>query len=198
MRAPFPGVRGVFAAIVITIFRSSSASSEDIRDIRGPKWTFPDWWIPAVIAAGVVVALATFGAWRWSRRRRRPGELLPFELALRRLEESRMLMQPASAKEFSIAVSDIVRGYIEQQFKVTATLRTTEEFLRDLLGSSNASLVSHRELLSQFLHQCDLAKFAGMVLTIQSMESLYQSACAFVGETGRISSSEPHDSIPAT
>jgi len=198
MRGPFRGVPAALAAAMIAVICSSTASAEDIRDIRGPKWILPDWVIPAAIAAMVLVALAIFGGWRWSRRAHRPGVLLPFELALRRLEESRTLMQPASAKEFSVEVSDIIRRYIEQQFDVTATLRTTEEFLRELLSSSNASLASRRELLSEFLHQCDLAKFAGMSLTMQSMESLYQSACAFVRETAQSPSNEPHDSIPAT
>jgi Domain of unknown function (DUF4381) len=199
MKAPLSGVRAALAAALMTVaFEASAAPPEDIRDIRGPKWLPPDWLIPGLIAACVLLGIAVFGAWRRRRRRRRPGVLSPLELALRRLEESRVLMQPASANEFSVAVSDIVRSYIEQQFKVTATLRTTEEFLRDLIGASNAALASHRDLLSEFLHQCDLAKFAGLALTMQSMESLYQSARTFVGETGRSPSSEPHDSIPAT
>lgn len=207
MKDPLFRKRAALAAILLAVFlgasgvsgaESSTASSEDIRDIRGPKRIRPDWLIPAVIAAGVLGACAVFGAWRWGRRRHSPGMLLPYELALRRLEESRRLMQPADAKEFSVAVSDIVRSYIEQEFHVTATRRTTEEFLRDLIGLPNVPLVSHRELLSEFLHQCDLAKFAGMTLTMQSMESLYQSACAFIRETARRSSNEQHDSISAT
>ncbi len=82
-------------------------------------------------------------------------------------------MDPASAREFSIAVSDIVRQYIEVAFHVTATHRTTEEFLHDLLETSNAALAAHRGLLAEFLNQCDLAKFAGVSLSRQIMESLH-------------------------
>jgi hypothetical protein len=102
---------------------------------------------------------------------------------LQRLEEMRALMQPAAAREFSIAVSDVVRRYIEERFGVTATHRTTEEFLHDLLESSHAPLARHRALLSEFLQQCDLVKFAGMSLTLHNMESLHHSARAFVLET---------------
>ena len=91
---------------------------------------------------------------------------LPYEVALQRLEDIRALMRPQSAREFSIAVSDIVRSYIEQGFELTATHRTTEEFLRDLLEFPHAALARHRALLSEFLHQCDLVKFAGMSLTV--------------------------------
>jgi hypothetical protein len=159
--------------------------SEDIRDIRGPKYMFPPWLLPAVIAGAVLLALGGWGLWRRLRRRRQPRVLLPFEVALQRLEEMRALMQPEDAREFSIAVSDVVRRYIEERFSVTATHRTTEEFLHDLLESSHAPLARHRALLSEFLQACDLVKFAGMSLTLQNMESLHHSARAFVLETAK-------------
>jgi hypothetical protein len=159
--------------------------SEDIRDIRGPKYMFPPWFLPAVIAGAVLLALGGWGLWRRLRRRRQPRVLLPFEVALQRLEEMRALMQPEDAREFSIAVSDVVRRYIEERFSVTATHRTTEEFLHDLLESSHAPLARHRALLSEFLQQCDLVKFAGMSLTLLNMESLHHSARAFVLETAK-------------
>ena len=160
-------------------------AAEDIRDIRGPKFLFPPWLLPAAIAGTVVLALGAYGVWRWLRRRQQPRVLLPFEIALQRLEEMRSLMQPADAREFSIAVSDVVRRYIEERFGVTATHRTTEEFLHDLLESSHAPLARHRALLSEFLQQCDLVKFAGISLTLQNMESLHHSARAFVLETAK-------------
>jgi hypothetical protein len=160
-------------------------AAEDIRDIRGPKFMFPPWLLPAVIAGAVLLAFGALGLRRWLRRRRQPRVLLPFEIALQRLEEMRALMQPDDAREFSIAVSDVVRRYIEERFSVTATHRTTEEFLHDLLESSHAPLARHRALLSEFLQQCDLVKFAGMSLTLQNMESLHHSARAFVLETAQ-------------
>jgi len=158
---------------------------EDIRDIRGPKFIFPPWLLPAVIAGAVLLAVGAWGLRRWLRRRRQPRALLPFEIALQRLEEMRALMQPAAAREFSIAVSDVVRRYIEERFGVTATHRTTEEFLHELLESSHAPLARHRAVLSEFLQQCDLVKFAGISLTLQNMESLHHSARAFVLETAK-------------
>jgi hypothetical protein len=179
-------------SIVLSIALSAASTAavaaeavEDIRDIRGPKYLLPPWLLPAVIAGAVLLALSAYGIWRWLRRRRRPRVLLPFEIALQRLEEMRALMQPDDAREFSIAVSDVVRRYIEERFSVTATHRTTEEFLHDLLESSHAPLARHRALLSEFLQACDLVKFAGMSLTLQDMESLHHSARAFVLETAK-------------
>jgi HAMP domain-containing protein len=166
---------------------------EDIRDIRGPKIVHPPWLVPVLVSAGVLLALCAYAVWRWRRRRQSPRALLPFEVALQRLEEIRLLMKPAMAREFGIAVSDIVRRYIESRFEVTATQRTTEEFLQDLLKSSNESLARHRPLLSEFLQRCDLVKFAGLAPAPRLMESLRQSARSFVLETV-----EAHDALPAT
>src|ERR1035441_6587113 len=54
------------------------------------------------------------------------------QLSDQRLGDIRPLMQPQSVREFSTAVSDIVRSYIELRFGVTATHRTTEEVLHNL------------------------------------------------------------------
>jgi hypothetical protein len=166
-----------------------NAASDDIRDIRGPKMLLPIWFWPAVVAGGALIALAGYGLWRWSRRPGLAVTLTLYELALQRLEDIRSLMQPQSARAFSIAVSDIVRGYIEERFQVTAAHRTTEEFLHDLRGSSDQSLSRHRALLDEFLQQCDLAKFAGMSLSHDSMEALHRSARTFVLETGKSAAS---------
>jgi len=193
---------------------ADTAPAEDIRDIRGPKGMLPAWLIPALLAGGALLAIGGYAAWRWHRRQRLPVALRPFEIALKRLEDIRKLLDPSSVREFSIAISGLVRQYIEDGFKVTATHRTTEEFLHDLLESPDATLAAHRGLLAEFLQQCDMAKFAGVSLSRRIMESLYQSARRFVIETheaeeaaaiqqsARIQPStrteEAHDSLPAT
>jgi len=155
----------------------------------------PPWLIPALLAGGALLATAGYAAWRWKRRQRIPRALLSFEIALQRLEDIRSLMDPSSVREFSIAISDIVRAYIEASFEVTATHLTTEEFLRDLLESSNTSLAAHRNLLAEFLRQCDVAKFAGVSLSRRIMESLHQSARSFVIETSKpAETADPADS----
>jgi hypothetical protein len=197
MRAPAAAMLSVSLVGVVL----AASVEEDIRDIRGPKYVLPDWVLPAVIAGALLVAAVVYGIWRW-RRNRRAAPLLPFEIALRRLEDLRSLMRPSQAREFSTAASDVVRWYIEQRFDVTATRRTTEEFLRDLLQSSNASLARHQGLLGDFLYQCDFVKFAAQSLTVQNMETLRQSARTFVLETAKPEESsedqEARDSVSAT
>jgi hypothetical protein len=161
-----------------------NAATEDIRDIRGPKHIPSPWLWPAWLAGGLALGALGYAAWRWNRRTRATAKL-PYEIALDRLEEARALMQPEHAREFSIAVSEIVRNYIEVRFHVWAARRTTEEFLYDLLEPSDALLGSHRALLADFLHHCDLAKFARWILSVEEMENMFQSARTFVVETGK-------------
>jgi hypothetical protein len=150
-------------------------SEDDIRDIRGPIHVLPGWVWPALAAGVVILALVIYRLWR---RRHRVRVLLPYEIALQRLEDIRSLMQPANAQAFTTAASDIVRGHIEKRFALAVTRQTTQEFLRDL--NAIAALARYHLPLQEFLQQCDFAKFAAMALTIQDMESLRQSARAFI------------------
>jgi HAMP domain-containing protein len=159
-------------------------AEEDIRDIRGPKAVPGSWVLPAVLAGAIVVALCAYAVWRRRHRETHRLSLTLSEQALERLENTRPLMRPATAREFGIAASEVIRSYIEKRFDVIATQRTTEEFLQTLLQSSNETLARHRSLLEEFLHQCDFVKFAGASLAVTDMESLFRSARGFVLETG--------------
>jgi hypothetical protein len=158
-------------------------AAEDIRDIRGPKAVPRSWVVPAALATVIVVALCAYVVWRRRHRAVRRPALTLFEQTLQRLEGTRVLMQPGTAREFGIAASELIRDYIEKRFNMVATQRTTEEFLQALLQSSNETLARHRSLLAEFLQQCDFVKFAGASLAVADMESLFQSARRFVLET---------------
>jgi len=163
---------------------SATAAGADIRDIRGPKPVPTPWFWAWFLAGGAAVAVPLYLVWRrWGRRP--TVALLPYQIALARLEEARKLMQPEDAREFSIEVSEIVRTYIAVRFEVRAAHRTTEEFLHGLLAMPDALLGSHRALLADFLRHCDLAKFARWVLSYEEMEGMLLSALDFVLATGQ-------------
>jgi hypothetical protein len=172
------------ALLAGAVLAGGALAEEDIRDIRGPKVVTGSWMVPAVLAGTIVVALCAYGVWRRGHRGARPRNLTLLEQTLERLEETRPLMGPATAREFGIAASEVIRNYIERRFNVIATQRTTEEFLQTLLQSSNETLAGHRALLAEFLQQCDFVKFAGASLAVTDMEALFQSARGFVLETG--------------
>jgi Domain of unknown function (DUF4381) len=162
-------------------------TAEDIRDIRGAKALPSSWLWPAVLAAVVLLALGAYLIWRRRHRTLARRTRTLWEQTLERLDSTRPLMHPDTAREFGIAASELIREYIEKRFNVVATQRTTEEFLQALLQSSNEALARHRALLAEFLQQCDFVKFAGASLAAADMESLFQSARRFVQETGEAS-----------
>jgi len=160
-----------------------STASEDIRDIR-PPIHIPNQLMWAIcVASGLAAAGLVFGTWYWLTHHTRRKQL--WERALEELEKTRELMIPEQAYLFSIAVSEIVRVYIEERFRARAAHRTTEEFLHDLLAEDHQQLAAYRPLLADFLEHCDLAKFARWELSMEQMEAMHKSACTFVVETGK-------------
>jgi hypothetical protein len=161
---------------------TQAAPAEDILDIRGPihipaPFQWLRWSVGVLAAAGFA-----FGAWKLLRRQRR---MLPYEIALEKLEAARSLMNGETAQPFSLAVSEIVRLFIEECLPVRAAHRTTNEFLRDLVEQSDSPLAAYREELGGFLHHCDLAKFAKWALTVPEMEAMLSSAKTFVIAIGK-------------
>ncbi len=154
----------------------------DIRDIRPPYLIALDWRVLAVVAvAGLLLLVLIWRTWRWYRLRRPPLTLL--QRTLQRLEATRALMQAGDARAFSVAVSDVVRAYVEERFNLLATHLTTPEFLRDCLGQVGSALQVHERALSEFLNYCDLAKFARWSLDAGEMERMLASARQFVEST---------------
>jgi type IV secretory pathway VirB2 component (pilin) len=185
--------------------------SQDIRDIRGPKPIHSIALIPLILMGGLLAAGGAYATWEWNRRRRRTTVKTPLEFALDRLEKACVLMMSDRGRDFSIEVSSAVREYIESRFQVMAAHRTTIEFLRDLVASSDPVLAAHRSLLTDFLQSCDLAKFGGWNLANQAMEIMLQSARRFVTESAPsvmpkelktppppVSTREVYDSLPST
>ena len=160
-----------------------SAPAEDIVDIRPPihiAAPFPwlAWGVGALFVFGVSAGV-------WKLRRRRQQRKLAYEIALERLENTRPLMRESNAEPFSLAVSEIVRQFVEEVLPVRAAHRTTDEFLRDLTSLSYLPLVQHRDSLADFLRHCDLAKFARWSLTVSQMDAMLESARAFVVDLGQ-------------
>src|SRR5262245_5358225 len=161
---------------------TASPGAEDIIDIRPPiHIAAPFPWL-AVSAAALGLAGIAAAAWKLLRHQRRP---LAYEIALERLEKTRPLMREFHAEPFCLAVSDIVREFVEEVLFVRAMRRTTNEFLRDLARLSYLRLDLHRDTLANFLQHCDLAKFARWSLSIPQMEAMLSSAKDFVIDVGK-------------
>jgi hypothetical protein len=152
---------------------------DDIRDIRDfvPIPTDWRWWV--AFAALVVIAAAVF--WWWKRRQPEVvapvvAPLTPYEIAKRALQQ--LHADNPTVGVFYTRLSDIVRHYIEERFGLRAPERTTEEFLAE------ANLPSQQmTLLSAFLVECDLVKFARHQPDAADRQRAFAAAEKFVEET---------------
>ena len=83
---------------------------------------------------------------------------------------------------FCFEVSETLRVYLEERFKLRAPERTTEEFLVEL-QSSSALNTDQKESLGSFLESCDLVKFARFEPNESALRELHESALRLVDET---------------
>jgi hypothetical protein len=154
---------------VIEVASVGSDETGDIRDIRGPL-SIPLSVLRVLSSAAVVLllAMAALALYRRFRgrggseepRRRGPLPRAAHELALEALAalESSPLLERGQVKEYHIAVSEILRTYVERRFRVDALEMTTVEVLA---GLEEAGVDGEfRDGLRRFLDQCDLVKFA--------------------------------------
>lgn len=161
-------------------------AANDIRDIKPDVLILPPWWVWMLLV--LAVAAVVLVVWLVLKKRRQEAKevFVPrqnaVEEARERLEAARKLMLAGEIEAFYVAVSDAVRQYIERQFRLRAAEQTTEEFLQDMTRSQRLR-PTHKELLAEFLTQCDLVKFARFRPGPKEMEAALAAATRFVDET---------------
>lgn len=137
---------------------------------------------PWVIFLVAFISLTVIGLIVWfvakSFRRPTPPQS-PRERALALLEQIRTQINTTNPYRFSIRASDILRGYVMEQFGLPVTRQTSVEFLNGLRGSSPFS-EDEKSLLEDFLNRCDLIKFARYEATTSDSELLLEEAIRFV------------------
>jgi hypothetical protein len=102
---------------------------------------------------------------------------------------ARHLVEAGHVKEYYFALSIILRHYIEDRFALRAPEQTTEEFLQ-ALGISGTFAQRYQEVLSNFLHECDLVKFANQGANAADAARTHDCAVQFIEET-RVRHDEP-------
>jgi hypothetical protein len=114
------------------------------------------------------------GSWRHSA----------FEVASAELEA--LLAQPRPVGDqldpFFVALSGIVRRYLESRFGLRSPELTTEEFLEVMRSAPDLSR-EHRAMLQRFLGHADLVKFAHHVPGPGAVEESVDAARRLLEET---------------
>jgi hypothetical protein len=152
----------------------------DIHEIAPPVdySLIPPW----VIYLGVALGLGVLGLIGWWIRKRalRPKPIRsPRDRALDALAQIEREMDAMTPYQFSIAVSDILRGYVTEQHDLPVTRQTSVEFL-SMLAKSSPFSKEEKSLLEDFLSRCDLIKFARYDATIHDSQRLLEEAKQFV------------------
>jgi len=155
-------------------------ATADIHEIAPPVdySLVPPW----VVYLGIALGLALLGliGWLIRKRARRPKPIQsPRDRAVQQLQSISRKMETLTPYEFSIVVSDILRGYVTEQYQLPVTRQTSFEFLSMLTKSSPFS-PDETALLEDFLGRCDLIKFARYDATPQDSHRLLEEATQFV------------------
>lgn len=163
-----------------------SAPPQDIRPIREavtipapPSLTAETSYLPLILwVIGSILALAAIAALILYLKRRSEANRIPNlqQKAIQQLADSQKLMTPALSREYTIAVSNILRQFIEARFLLPSTRLTTPEFLQQITQDTSLDLGPYRESLEQFFNRCDFGKFSGHTLPSEEMTTLHQAA----------------------
>lgn len=173
---------------VESVLTDTNAPLADIKPLA--RWSI-DWPVHLLWILPAVLALSALAAWLLHRhfsRRRGPPALPPrepaHERALRELSELQAsgLIEKGDSEPFFVALSAIVRTYIEDRFGLRAPEQTTEEFIRTATTSAQLT-VEQRTLTASFLEQCDLVKFARHRPGAAEMNAAHAAAVRFVLES---------------
>jgi hypothetical protein len=155
--------------LFVTIHGVTVDLQGDIKDVKPPisaPWKFEDF-LPYLIVLTILVA-ALLGYWYYRRKKRRRAEVLTFtrpsipptQAALKALHllEDKKLWQQGKIKEYYSEVTEIIRRFLEDQYRLLALESTSDEIMEQLKLLPDA-----QTLLKQFLSfftTADLVKFA--------------------------------------
>lgn len=143
-----------------------------IKSIKSEPYGFDDFRIYAYLLLAAILIIGFWIYWFVIRKRKESEEeetykiLPPYEEAIYRLNEldEKLLWQNNKIKEYYSELTEIVRGYIERELKVSALENTTDEILdilKEFKGSETIQISKETfKKLRELLREADLVKFA--------------------------------------
>jgi hypothetical protein len=181
---------------VVFSFRAPTGTTDDISAPFEPLfvWPGPRTWLlyGGLLLAGAVVLRLLYRLTRRARAAVRRWRLSPRERALQELTEllAGDLIARERVKEFYMALTLIVRRYIERAHKVRAPERTTEEFLAEASRSPRFTRPA-LATLQRFLEAADLVKFAAYRPAAGDVEDAVRTARAYIETDAADTDAEP-------
>jgi hypothetical protein len=132
----------------------------------------------------LLVLIVASAWWLWQQHRQPSTRVNPADAALNRINTLRRKGAPNAntMDAYFVAMTDIVRRYVEDRFGLHAPELTTEEFLESLVRSPDLS-EEHQRFLREFLSGADQVKFARHVPSTDDAVALLDSVAVFVHST---------------
>lgn len=170
----------------------ATASLRDIRPVYPAPfhlgyWLQENWyWFAGIAALALIVLLVS----RMLKNRKPPSIAVtaPVELPMHerylhelRALDGKRLWQQGAHKEYQSALTGLLRGYIEERYKVPALERTTDELLQELKVSPLDR--DQQTQLANLLRLADMVKFAKALPAPTENEQMMTEAIRFVQQT---------------
>ena len=145
-----------------------------IHDIVDAMAIFPYPLWMMILAGVAILAMLGLVVWFLFFRKSPPPPPTARERALAAL----VFLKSGKARspyQFAVAVSDILRSYLDEAFGLRSTTATSMEFLESLRGNARFSM-DEKASLAGFLEQADLLKFARIDAGEQQLDALFAAA----------------------
>jgi len=176
--------------ILVKSVGATESDKEDIRRLKPPIEIKGRYWAYLLILP-VLALLGVFGFLYYRQKTKavampkipeefkKPG----WEVALLELENLRSsdLLKRKEIKKYYMALSDIIRKYLERRYSITALDRTTQEVKGELKRVKAEGEVT--DLVDGFLSSCDMVKFAKYIPSKEEIEKDGNEAFTIVNMT---------------
>ncbi|MBA3706939.1 MAG: hypothetical protein H0W84_13875 [Bacteroidetes bacterium] len=156
---------------VSTVAVDTTQAIKNIKEIYSENYTWLDWlkdhilWVYAGLAAILIIIIIIYFIRKQLKKPKPvidikapkiPAHIIAFEKLAKLKSEN--LWQEGKLKQYHSALTDILREYIENRFKIPAVEQTTDEIL---FGFRNVAIDEEsKRKLRQVLILADLVKFA--------------------------------------
>ena len=189
---------------VRTVAVDTSQAIKPIKDILAAPITFEEL-LPYFIMGGIALLLIGLVLYFLVFRKKKevpvfkpkPVIILPYDQAMSKLAhlEREKLWQAGNIKEYYSQLTEILREYMEGQFKIPALESTTDEIIRDLRDKPLKQ--SLKSTVGELFQGADLAKFAKFKPGPSENLAAMETARQFVKESRSIPKPLPETESPS-
>lgn len=154
------------------------------RDIPASPWRYA----VAGVAGLAILSLVVF-----VRSRRRKGvtqgvSLSPVQIATQKIDQLEASEATEAPEECLVALTQVVREFVEQTTEIRAPRLTTDEFLQEVREAEVFS-PGRQERMGRFLDIADLVKFASQRAGTDDLSQAFDSARSFLLEDEQVGTS---------